>query len=265
MSVALVAGEGSLPEIIASRLAERGEKPFVYAIRENCDNILPNAREIQPLLKTEVEATLRDMAAKGVNQVIFAGFVSKTLIYRPEMMDRMAREFTSALSERDDHSLLGGIVNLVEMAGIEVIGYRELLSDMLAAKGVIAGREPTEAERTDVAYGIEIADRLLPLSFGQSVVVSRKSVVAVEAMEGTDAAILRAGSLCRGGVTVKMMKRGQDPRYDIPVVGPQTLRLMAKASLTCLALQTGWTLIISQDEFRDTASREGMSVIGVDY
>jgi DUF1009 family protein len=265
MSVALIAGEGALPEIIAARLAEGGEKPLVYAMRENCDGLLQNAREIFPLFDVHLASTLRDMASLGVRQVMFAGLVPKTLIYRPQMMDGMARDFIEALPNRDDHSLLGGVAALFEKAGFEVMSYRDLLRDMLASAGLIAGRPPTERETEDVEYGIDIASHLTPLSFGQSVVVSRRSVVAVEAMEGTDATVLRAGSLCRGGAVVKMMKKGQDERYDIPVVGPKTLKLMSKAGLSCLALHAGWTIVLSPEEFGQTALEADMSVLGVDY
>lgn len=265
MSVALIAGEGSLPEEIARRLAERDDKAVVYAIRENYDALVPYAKEILPLFRTELAATLRDIASRGLRQVMFAGLVPKTLMYRPAMMDNMAREFVAALSERDDHSLLGGIVDLFEKTGFEVIGYRDILEDLLAREGKIVGRDVSEAEMSDVAYGIDIARTVVPLSFGQSVVVHKKSVVAVEAMEGTDATILRAGSICKGGVVVKMIKQGQDERYDIPTVGPQTLRLMARAGLTCLALQKGWTLILCPDEFRAVAEEENVAVIGIDY
>ncbi|MDR1943909.1 MAG: UDP-2,3-diacylglucosamine diphosphatase LpxI [Synergistaceae bacterium] len=265
MSVALIAGEGALPETIAARLAAEGNKPFVYALREDSGAFSPNAREVLPLFRVELKSTLVDMTSRGVRKVIFAGVAPKALIYRPEMLDGMALEFLAGLGARDDHSLLGGLVTLVEKAGFEVIGYRDLLSDMLAPRGLIAGRPPSASETEDIGYGVEIAGKVLPLSFGQSVVVSRKSVVAVEAMEGTDAAILRAGSLCGGGVVVKMMKRGQDARYDIPVVGPGTLRSMAEAGLSCLAVQADWTLILSPDEFRRTAIEGKMSITGVDY
>jgi DUF1009 family protein len=265
MTVALIAGEGLLPEIIASRLAGGGEKPLIYAIRENCQTLLPHAREVIPLLGAQMASTMLDMMGKGVRRVIFAGLTPKTIMYRPEMMDRAAAEFIDSLPERDDHALLGAIVAFVERAGIEVSGYRELLSDMLAAGGLIAGRPPTDDERADVSYGVGIARKTLPLSFGQSVVVSRKAVVAVEAMEGTDETVKRAGALAHGGVLVKMIKQGQDERYDLPVVGPRTLLNMGKAGLTCLAVHTGWTLVLSPREFERAARDEGISVIGVDY
>jgi DUF1009 family protein len=263
MSVALVAGEGSLPEEIASRLAARGEKPVVYALREDYGLLDEYAEAVVPVLKAELGASLADMACRGVRRVMFAGYVPKTLIFRPELLDKMAKKLVDSLENRDDHSLLGSIVSVFERAGFEVIGYTDILNDLLAPSGFIAGREPDEAERGDVAYGAEIAKVIAPLSFGQSVIVNRRSVVAVEAMEGTDAAILRSASLCKRGVLVKIIKAGQDARFDIPVVGPQTLRLMDRAGLSCLAVQAGKTLVMSPDEFAASARELGVAVTGI--
>jgi DUF1009 family protein len=265
MTIALIAGKGSLPEIIARRLAQGGDKPVIYALRENSEALAPCASAVIPVAGARIAPVLGDMARRGVKKAMLAGFVPKNLIYRPEMMDEMAASFLASLSERDDHSLLGAVVSLLERSGIEVLSYRGLLKDLLAAEGHIAGRPPSEAELADAAYGTKIADRVLPLSFGQSLVISGKAVVAAEAMEGTDETILRAGRLCRGGVVVKMIKPGQDERYDLPVAGLGTLRSMAAAKLTCLAVHAGWALIVGPEEFRQAASDAGISVIGVDY
>lgn len=264
MTVALIAGEGSLPEEIARRMARGGERPVVYAMREDCGALAANAGEILPLFRSELKATLEDMTARGVRKVMFAGVVPKKTIFSPSLLDGMAREFLAGLAVRDDHTLLGGIVALFEAAGLEVIGYRDILSDLIAARGPIAGRAPADREWEDIGYGVDIASAVAPLSFGQTVVVCQKSVVAVEAMEGTDETIARAGGFCRGGVVVKMIKKGQDERFDIPTVGPATLRVMAEAGLGCLALQAGWTLILHPEEFKAVAEEKNLAVVGVD-
>ncbi|MDL2264034.1 UDP-2,3-diacylglucosamine diphosphatase LpxI [Synergistaceae bacterium OttesenSCG-928-I11] len=262
MSVALIAGEGLLPEVIAERMASAGERPVVYALRENVDELAPHVEDIVPVFRTELRAALGDMARRGVRRVMFAGLVPKTLMFNAAMQDEMTREFLAGLSSRDDHTLLGGVVRIFEAAGFEVIGYKDILGDLLATSGPIAGRTMNAAEAEDVEYGIGIARVVVPLSFGQSVIVNKKSVVAVEAMEGTDATIVRAGSICKAGALVKMMKPGQDARYDVPTVGPQTLNLMARAGLTCLALHAGHTLIMAKGVFMDLAVERGISVVG---
>ncbi|MDR1915910.1 MAG: UDP-2,3-diacylglucosamine diphosphatase LpxI [Synergistaceae bacterium] len=265
MTVALIAGEGELPEEIARRMALKGERPIIYTMREDIDSLFPHADDIIPVFRTDLASTLMDMTARNVRQIMFAGLVPKTLLFRPEMMDDMARQLIASLETRDDHALLGGIVAFFEKSGFEVIGYTDILRDLLAVPGRIAGREPSCEEMTDVEYGIDIAKVVVPLSFGQSIVVNDKSVVAVEAMEGTDAAVLRAGSLCRKGVLIKMMRKGQDSRFDIPVVGPRTLNLMRRAGLTCLAIQAGWTLVLSPEKFAAEAKEHDLSVVGIDY
>ncbi|GHV53741.1 phosphatidate cytidylyltransferase [Synergistales bacterium] len=263
MKLALIAGEGALPEIIAERLIARGDPPLVYLMRGDISAFTEKGLEARPLLRADIADTLREIAARGARRVMFAGVVPKTLMYRDDMMDDAARGLLASLASRDDHSLLGAIVSLVERAGFEVIGYDDILSDLFAAEGHIAGREPTEAEMDDVRFGADIAGQIAQLSFGQSVVVSARAVVAVEAMEGTDAAVLRAGELSRSGVLVKMMKRGQDIRCDIPVVGAKTLRVMAKSRVSCLALQAGAALILRPEEFGETAEKENIAVVGV--
>jgi DUF1009 family protein len=265
MSVALIAGEGALPEEIASRLSALGEKPVVYALREDCGALVEHAEAIIPVFKTELAASLKDMAVRGIKKVMLAGYVPKTLMYRPEMLDDMARKLVEGLENRDDHSLLGSIVAIFEKFGFEVTGYTDILNDLLAPSGFIAGRKPDGDELADIAYGVEIARVTAPLSFGQSVVVHKRSVVAVEAMEGTDATILRSGGLCRKGVLIKMIKPGQDSRFDIPVVGPLTLQLMKRAGLSCLAVHACHTLIMAMDEFAAVAREFGIAVTGTDY
>ncbi|MDR1471736.1 MAG: UDP-2,3-diacylglucosamine diphosphatase LpxI [Synergistaceae bacterium] len=265
MAVALIAGEGDLPEEMARRMALKGEKPLIYSMREDSGSLTSYADDVIPVFRADMASALRDMASRGVRQIMLAGLVSKTLMFRPEMMDDAARQLIASLKTRDDHALLGRIVDFFEKSGFEVIGYTDILSDLLAKPGPIAGRAPSDEESADVEYGIGIAKAVIPLSFGQSVIVNGRAVVAVEAMEGTDAAILRAGSLCRRGVLVKMMRQGQDPRFDIPVVGPKTLSLMKKAGLTCLAVQSGWTLVLSPEKFAAEAAEHDLSVVGIDY
>lgn len=261
MSLALIAGEGSLPEVIARRLADGGDRPIVYTLRESSDELAKYAAKVVPLLESDLKAVIGSMMMSGVSRVMLAGAVPKTMIYSSKL-DDVARGLLAGLASRDDHSLLGAIVALFERAGFKVLGYDDVVGDLLAPEGAISGRSPSEAEAADIEYGIGIARAVVPLSFGQSVIVHGRSVVAVEAMEGTDAAIARAGAIAGRGVLVKMMKHGQDTRYDIPTVGPRTLRMMADAGLTCLAVHAGRTLIISRDDFAQLADELGISVTG---
>lgn len=268
---ALIAGGGDLPVLIARQASRLGLPLLVYC-----------AGEIEPFSSLEgVEsvplpggldlcAAVGDMRRRGANSVIMAGMVPKNLMYG-ELSDPSLREIVGGV-DNDDHSLLGRVVAAFEAAGLRVLPYAALLGDSLATEGEIAGRSPTEEELADIELGRRVLSVTLPLSFGQGVVTARGAVVAVEAMEGTDAMIRRAGSLIMeraaqgrtppGGVLVKMMRTDQDVRFDVPVVGVETLRNMKSAGLTCLAIESGRTLMIDADSFKELASPLGISVWG---
>ena len=262
--IALIAGEGSLPVVIASRLTDNGNPPVVYSIRESIGELSKYALDVINITKPDFGFTIKDMKKRGVRSIIMAGTVSKTLVFKPSLFDLTTQRFLAGLLFRDDHSILGAIVDFLEKEGFKVLSYRDIVPDLLAKSGHIAGRAPTRDELDDSEYGFSICKAVVPLSFGQTVIVNKRSVVAVEAMEGTDATLLRAGSLCKGGTVAKMMRLDQDERYDIPPVGPDTLRHMAQAKLSCLALHAGWTLILEPEEFRSVALKEDISVIGVE-
>lgn len=262
--IALIAGEGSLPVVIANRLTDLGSPPVIYSLRENVGELSKYALDVVNIRKPDLGFAIGDMKERGVDRIIMAGTVSKTLIFKPSLFDFTTQRFIAGLLFRDDHSILGAIVDFFEKQGFKVVSYRDIVPDLLAGKGHIAGRRPTKDELDDAEYGFSICKITTPLSFGQTIIVNKRSVVAVEAMEGTDATLLRAGALCKGGTVAKMMRLDQDERYDIPTVGPSTLVNMAQAKLNCLALHAGWTLIMEPEEFKAIAERESISVIGVE-
>ena len=261
--IALIAGEGMLPVSIAKQLSEQGDAPVLYNLRHDFEELRAFVCEVVDIQKPNLGAAIKSMKKLGVDRIIMAGRVPKSLMFKPALLDFTSQKFLAGLLFRDDHSLLGAIVDFFEKQGFKVINYKDIVPQLVAHEGFIAGREPSESELEDVKYGVEICSRLVPLSFGQSVVVNKGAVIAVEAIEGTDKMILRAGELTKGGVVAKLMRLDQDERYDIPTVGPQTLENMAGAGLTCLAVHAGHTMIMDFDKFEEIAKREKISVIGV--
>lgn len=261
--VAMIAGEGLLPVEIARRLTEKERPPVVYSLREQVGALSKYALDIVSVSKIALADVLDDMLQRGVRRVMLAGAVPKTVMYKPAMLDEATKALLETLSVKDDHSLLAAVVAYLERQHIAVVSYRYLIEDLLAPEGHVAGREPTPREAADAEYGKKVAARIVPLSFGQTLVTSMGAVVAVEAMEGTDATLLRAGSLCRGGTVVKMMRPDQDERYDLPTVGVRTLRTMARAGLGCLALEADRTIILERKSFEEAAREEGVAVIGI--
>jgi hypothetical protein len=278
---AIVAGEGLLPLLLAKRAVNQGNPLVVYCFGsgERFDG-LPGTETIPvtDLSRTgkltgdaragspdalDLQAVLEDMKARGVTSVTLAGTVPKSVMYGASLDPSILRLLEGS---NDDHSLLGRIVRAFESIGIPVVPYASHLKDCLAPEGLVAGRAPLAGEAADIEYGRSILVVTLPLSFGQSIVVSGGAVVAIEAMEGTDEMIRRAGEILRGrknGVLVKMMREDQDIRYDIPVVGTSTLETMKKAGLTCLAVEAGRTLLLEKDEFVRRASELDIAVEGI--
>ncbi len=259
----LLAGEGALPIEIASRLSERGDSLVAFAFREETFDLEKVVREVVRVRKPALGEILEEMKSRGIEAVILAGMVSKTLMYRQDLMDVPLRSVISSLPKRDDHSLLGSIVGFFEAHGVRVLPYREIIPELMAPEGVIAGRAPLPEEIDDIVYGAGIACAIAPLSFGQTVVVRGRSVVAVEAMEGTDATIRRAGKISEGGVVVKVMRPDQDERFDMPVVGTGTLETMHKAGIGCLAVDAGRTVILGGGIFMERAKEWNIAVTGI--
>lgn len=261
--LALVAGEGLLPVEILKRLVERGDPPLVYAFRDDPSELeLPGVSVIH-LKELNLVKIFASFTLRRVKRLLLAGYVPKKTIYS-DSMDVESSGIVDKLDDRNDHALLGAVIDRVEKLGISVMGYDSIVPEMMSQKGLIAGPEPSDEDLKDVDYGRSVLGKLLPLSFGQSLVVSRRSVVAVEAMEGTDKAILRAGEISNSGVVVKGMRADQDRRYDIPVVGSETLKSMAASELSCLALEVGNCLILGGASFSQLADKLGISVLGVE-
>ncbi|MHC4781043.1 MAG: LpxI family protein [Planctomycetota bacterium] len=177
---------------------------------------------------------------------------------------RTLRLWFKRTRDKKDDTLLGAVANELAEEGIHLESSLLYGEDFLARRGVLAGKEPSASEREDIRFGWKLAKAMGGLDVGQSVAVKEKAVLAVEAIEGTDEAILRAGTLGAGGfVLVKVSKPGQDVRFDVPAVGVDTIRSMKKAGGRVLAIESQSTLILEVEETLSLADREGITVVGV--
>ena len=260
MSVSLAAGKGILPVEIARKIRPE----LILTLGGEADELRKYTGKLVIMKYPSLGRAIREMKAVNADKVIMAGAVPKNLMYcLPLIFDRMSRQVLRK-SLHDDHSLLGEIVKALEEAGISVIPYWQILPEFIASTGKLSHRKPTPKEFSDIEYAREILRVILPCSFGQGVCVAEGSVVAVEAMEGTDRMIQRAGEISGRGVIVKMMKTGQDMRYDLPTVGAMTLENMKKAGLTCLAVEAGKTLILEPEKFFELADEYNIAVWGIE-
>ena len=265
MSIALIAGKGVLPVEIARKLLGVQKPGLILTLGADVDSLTRYAGKIIAMRTPNLGRAIREMKSYGANELIMAGVIPKKLIYCfPLLFDSLSRKVLRR-TLHDDHSLLGSIVEACEEAGIKVLPYWQILPEFIASSGNLSSRQPSAKEISDINYAREILRVTLPCSFGQGVCVADGSVVAVEAMEGTDRMIQRAGEISGRGVVVKMMKPGQDMRYDLPTVGTMTLENMHKAGLTCLAVEAGKTLILEPDKFFALAEKYNIAVRGIDY
>ena len=262
-NITLIAGEGVLPVEIAKKLKNFQPSTLILAIRDDPEVLRPYAGKLIHLRTPNFTRGLKEIKSHGSNELIMAGRIPKKIIYRvPFVFDRLALKILKT-SLRDDHSLLGAVVKVFEDENIKVIPYWQILPEFIAPSGLLSKREPTERELKDIEYAKKILRVTLPLSFGQSICVADEAVVALEAMEGTDQMIKRAGELIKRGVLVKMMREDQDMRYDLPTVGTRTLENMHEAGLTCLAIEAGKTLIMEPEEFFKLADKFNIAIKGI--
>lgn len=263
MSVSLLAGGGSLPVEIARKLDQLQPSTLIISLGADVEELRQfSTKIVQPKIPS-LSWAIREIKSFGSTQLIMAGLIPKKLMFSPcWLFDKLSRQ-TLRKALHDDHSLIGAIVSAFENAGIKVLPYWQILPEFIASEGKLSERGPTEKEMSDALYGRQILQATLPLSFGQSVCVAEGSVVAIEAMEGTDRMILRAGEISHRGVVVKMMKSTQDMRYDLPTVGPRTLVNMNQAGLTCLCVEAGKTLILEPEKFFELSRKFSIAVWGI--
>jgi DUF1009 family protein len=266
--LALIAGRGRLPLEVA-RAARRGGRR-VQAIGFS--------GETEPALEAEVErltwlhlgelgALLRTLREAGAREAVMAGKVPKTHLYgdlsrlRP---DATALALLARLRDRKDDSILGALARFLEEEGIHLGPQAALVPDLVAGEGVLGRVTPTPAQRADVAFGWPLAKAIGGLDVGQTVVVRDRAVLAVEAIEGTDEAIRRGGLLGGpGACVVKVAKPGQDPRFDLPAVGADTLDVMCEVQAAVLAVEAGVTLVLDRERLLAAADAAGIAVLGV--
>ncbi len=263
---AIIAGNGRFPFLVLEAAVQRGVEPLVVAIKEEAfPELSRNARQIEWLSLGEVARLLELLSARGINKVVLAGQVKHVQLYSSIKPDGVVERTLNGMERKNTDALIGAFVGMLEARDIQVVDSTLFLKPLLAAEGEMAGRAPDEGELADIAYGREIARKIAGLDIGQTIVVADRACVAIEAMEGTDAAIERAAGLSNGKrlVVVKVSKPQQDMRFDVPVVGVRTIRVMKRSNARVLAVDAGRTLLFEREQLIGEANQAGISVIGM--
>ena len=264
MKFGLIAGNGRFPFRVIAGAKRSGTDLAVVAIREETDPAIE--RETDHLLWIgigQLGKMIGHFKKHGVTKAIMAGQVKHVQIFSGSLPDVRMLKMLWNLPKRNTDALIGGVADEMAKEGIELIDSTYFLKEDLAPLGLLTKRKPNDFETANIQYGLQIAGEIARLDLGQTIIVRASACVAIEAMEGTDATILRAGELANGKLTVvKVSKPNQDMRFDVPVVGVPTIEHMLKAGATCLSVTAGKTLIFDRAEMVALADKHKICIIG---
>jgi hypothetical protein len=274
--IGLIAGWGVYPLVVADGLRQHDYAVHVVGIRGHVDQQLASRCDsFRELGLTRLGAHIRFLRQQGVRQAIFAGKIHKVLFFQPgffrnnwpdwQCLRTFFPHFVTGRQDRTDNSLLLAAVAAYARGGIEILSATTLLPELLVRQSMFGGNTLTRAQVQDVEFGWRLARQMGGLDIGQTVVVKGQAVLAVEAVEGTDACIRRAGGLCpAGGFTVvKIAKPDQDMRFDVPTIGIGTLQTLQQVGAAVLAIESDRTIVIDQPQVAKFARQHGITVVAL--
>ncbi len=265
-NIGIIAGAGELPKIIARDARDRGFRVITVAMEDIASHDLAELSDEIKWINIGKLGLLIDVLKKNsVKEVIMAGKVSKTILYKSKIVpDLRAAKLLFSLKDRSDDTILKAIRDELGKEGINIIDTTTFSPHLLTPIGVLTKDNPSKDEWKDIEFGWNIAKEIGKLDIGQTVVVKGLSVIAIEAVEGTDETIIRGGRLAgEGVVVVKVSKPHQDMRLDVPVVGMQTINSMIKVSARILALEAKKSIILNRDRVIREADEAGITILGV--
>ena len=272
----LIAGNGKFPILILDAARAHGAEVVVAAIEEETFPEIEQhgATSIHWMSLGELSKLVETFHREGITEAIMAGQVKHKQIFSAIRPDWKLAKLLMSLGTRNTDSLIGGVAKVLADEGITLLDSTSLLEPLLAQEGVLSNRPPTDQEQTNITYGRAVAQHLSRFDIGQTVVIAEAACVAVEAMEGTDATILRAGELLsspslgdkpstmgRELTVVKVAKPNQDMRFDVPVIGLRTIETMKQANATCLALDAGKCLLLDGLAIVEAANAAGICMV----
>jgi DUF1009 family protein len=272
--IGLIAGNGSFPLLVLDAARAQGFDVIVAAIEEEASLEIEQhgATAVHWLSLGELSRLIETFQREGVHRAVMAGQVKHKQIFSSIRPDWKLAKLLLSLGTRNTDSLLGAVAKTLAEEGITLENSTSFLEPLLAKSGVLTERAPTPQEKKDIEYGRTVARQLAQYDIGQTVVVAESACVAVEAMEGTDAAIVRAGEIMRSLAgdastlgreltVVKIAKPNQDMRFDVPVIGVKTIEVMRQAGATCMALDAGKCLLLDGNAIIVAAEAVGITIV----
>jgi len=266
MKYGLIAGNGRFPFLVLEGARERGADIVVAAIKEETEPDIATVKApVEWISVGQLGRLIRFFKREHVTHAIMAGQVKHHQIFRLNALpDLRMVKVLARLPKKNTDSLIGAVADELAREGITLVDSTTFLESLLAPEGVLTRRAPTAEERADMEYGIAIARDIAGLDLGQTIAVKDRAVVAIEAMEGTDATIIRAGEVTTGKsfVVIKVAKPNQDMRFDVPVIGLATVENMARAGATGIHVTAQKTLLFDRLKLIAFANEHGLSIVG---
>ena len=263
-TVGLIAGNRKFPLLFAQAARRHNCRVVAIAIKgDTSRRINQYADTVYWLGLSEFSRMFAIFRREGVERVVMAGQISPRRLFSKEILkDEQLRHLLSTIQDQRADTIFGAIADKLEANGCELVDSTLYLKEYLPARGLLTSRQPEEGVWEDISFGLMMAKNVASLDIGQTVAVKNKAVVAVEALEGTDNLIRRAGRIARGGITVvKVSKPRQDIRFDVPVVGLNTVKTLIRARGRCLALEAEKTLFIDKDACLALAERHKFTIV----
>lgn len=264
--IGILAGVGKLPVECARAAQQLGYEVYAIGLLPDTDSqIAEFAADYKNISVSQLDAILNYLKEKGVTRVTMIGKVTKELLFNGTLQpDARMLQLIMALPDRNDDTIMLAFVRELALNGVQAFDQTSLIHKLIPRRGTITRREPTEIERQDMEYGFFVAKELGRLDIGQTVVIKSRAVMALEAIEGTDACILRGGKLANGGAVVaKVSKPNQDKRFDVPTVGQKTLEVMAEVGATALAIEADKTLMVDRAGMVAFAEEKGIAIVAM--
>jgi UDP-2,3-diacylglucosamine hydrolase len=261
----IIAGSGKFPLLVARSAKKAGFRVVAVAHAGETDPVLENETDSIAWIRLgQLGKLIRSLKKQGVQQAVMAGGIKKERMFENVLPDLKGLSLLSRLAIFHDDDILRAVARELEKEGIEIVSSTTHVPELVAPPGILTMRKPSKNEKEDMAFGWRIAKELGRLDVGQCVVVRRKTVLALEAIEGTDETILRGGRLAREkAVVVKVSKPKQDLRFDVPTIGVGTILSMMEAKASVLAVEAGKTLVFDRDEAIALADRERIAIVSL--
>ncbi len=266
-TIGLIAGNGQFPKLFAETAKAAGVRVVAVAhTGESLPGLDPLVDGLTWIKVGQIDAMIQAFLSQGVRRAVMAGGIHKAGLMENFAPDDRGMRMLGRLQQWSDDALLRELANELESEGIEIVESTLFLDSILTSEGTLTRGEPDEAQWRDIQFGMEVVKGIGSFDIGQTVVVKSGMVLAVEAIEGTDAALRRGGELGRGGaVAVKASKPSQDLRFDVPAVGLETVEVCREAGVAVLALEAGKTLMFDRDQLLERADGCGLAVVGVRF